>query len=73
MLITVCNSLTAQLARKTTAYKWIDGHNIGPEFLGHLTEDGRVFGFAMRKIETARYATPDDLDICRQALPSFAA
>jgi serine/threonine protein kinase len=58
----------ARLERETTAYKWIDGHNIGPKFLGHLTEHGRVIGFAMSKIEEARHATPDDLDICRQAL-----
>ncbi|KAH7355974.1 alpha-galactosidase A precursor [Pyrenochaeta sp. MPI-SDFR-AT-0127] len=58
----------ARLERETTAYKWIDGHNIGPKFLGHLTEHGRVIGFAMSKIEEARHATLDDLDICRQAL-----
>lgn len=58
----------AQLERETTAYKWVEGHNIGPKFLGHLTEDGRVIGFAMSKIEEARHATPDDLDVCRQAL-----
>jgi predicted Ser/Thr protein kinase len=58
----------AQLERETTVYKWVEGHNIGPKFLGHLTEDGRVIGFAMSKIEEARHATPDDLDVCRQAL-----
>ncbi|KAH6613889.1 alpha-galactosidase A precursor [Boeremia exigua] len=58
----------AQLEHETTAYKWINGHNIGPEFLGHVTEHGRVIGFAMSKIEEARHATPADLDICRQAL-----
>jgi serine/threonine protein kinase len=58
----------AQLERETAAYKWIDGHNIGPEFLGHLTEHGRVIRFAISKIEEARHATPDDLDVCRQAL-----
>jgi hypothetical protein len=55
----------ARLERETTAYKWIDGQNIGPKFLGHLTEHGRVIGFAMSRIEEARHATPDDLDICR--------
>jgi serine/threonine protein kinase len=58
----------AQLERETAAYRWIDGHNIGPEFLGHLTEHGRVIGFAISKIEEARHTTPDDLDVCRQAL-----
>ncbi|KAF1918832.1 alpha-galactosidase A precursor [Ampelomyces quisqualis] len=58
----------ARLERETTAYKWIDGHDIGPKFLGHVTEHGRVIGFAMSKIEEARHAALDDLDICRQAL-----
>lgn len=58
----------AQLERETIPYKWVEGHNIGPKFLGHLTEDGRVIGFAMSKIEEARHATPDDPDVCRQAL-----
>ncbi|KAF1845757.1 uncharacterized protein K460DRAFT_282437 [Cucurbitaria berberidis CBS 394.84] len=57
-----------RLERETTAYKWIDGHKIGPNFLGHLTEHGRVIGFAMSKIENARHATLDDINICRQAL-----
>jgi predicted Ser/Thr protein kinase len=57
-----------RLEHETVAYKWIDGHSIGPRFLGHVTEHGRVIGFAMSKIENARHATLDDLDICRQAL-----
>lgn len=58
----------AQLERETNAYKWIEGRNIGPKFLGHLTEHGRVIEFAMSKVEEARYATRDDLSVCRQAL-----
>ncbi|KAF5572400.1 kinase-like domain-containing protein [Fusarium pseudoanthophilum] len=32
---------------ETAAYQWISGSEIGPKFLGHLTEgkDGRVVGF----------------------------
>jgi hypothetical protein len=30
---------------ETHVYSWIDGCNIGPEFLGYLTEDGQVIGF----------------------------
>jgi len=26
---------------ETQAYSWIDGHHIGPKFLGYLTEDNR--------------------------------
>lgn len=31
-------------------------HDIGPRFLGHLTEDGRVIGFPMERITNARHA-----------------
>ena len=58
----------ARIEREIAAYKWIDGHNLGPEFICHLTEHGRVIGFAISKIKEARHATPDDLDVCRQAL-----
>ena len=55
-----------------TAYQWIEGYNIGPKFLGHITEDGRVIGFLMERVtdETgdARHATPADLEVCQQAL-----
>lgn len=33
----------------------VDGHNIGPRFLGHLTEDARVTGL---------HAGPQDLGPC---------
>lgn len=55
-----------------TAYQWIEGHNIGPRFLGHITEEGRVIGFLMERVadETgdARHPTPADLEVCQQAL-----
>ena len=55
-----------------TAYQWIEGHSIGPKFLGHITEEGRVIGFLMERVADeigdARHATPADLEICRQAL-----
>lgn len=55
-----------------TAYQWIEGHNIGPKFLGHITEEGRVIGFLLERVadETgdARHATPEDLKVCQQAL-----
>lgn len=38
------------IENETTAYRRIDGHAIGPRFLGHLTEDGRVIGFLMERI-----------------------
>ncbi|KAJ8116403.1 hypothetical protein OPT61_g2161 [Boeremia exigua] len=58
----------AWLERETLAYRWIDGHGIGPQFLGHVTEHGRVIGFGMSRFEDARHATPGDGDVCQQAL-----
>ncbi|PQE28197.1 alpha-galactosidase A precursor protein [Rutstroemia sp. NJR-2017a WRK4] len=29
-------------AAETQVYSWIDGHGIGPEFLGYVTEEGRA-------------------------------
>jgi hypothetical protein len=33
------------MERETMAYSWIHGQGIGPQFLGHVTEAGRVIGF----------------------------
>ncbi|KAF3318768.1 hypothetical protein TWF173_006785 [Orbilia oligospora] len=38
-------------ALETRWYEQIKGHDIGPEFLGYLTEDGRVIGFLMEKLD----------------------
>ncbi|KAJ5682174.1 alpha-galactosidase A precursor [Penicillium macrosclerotiorum] len=56
------------LENETTAYQWISGHEIGPQFLGHVTENGRVIGFLMEHIANARHAGPKDLDMCRKVL-----
>ena len=56
------------LDSETSAYQWIQNHQIGPRFLGHLTEEGRVIGFAMERITSCRHATPEDLALCQQAL-----
>lgn len=56
------------IENETTAYQWIDGHNIGPRFLGHLTKDARVIGFLMERITNARHADPQDLEPCQQTL-----
>ncbi|KAJ8070519.1 hypothetical protein OCU04_000893 [Sclerotinia nivalis] len=52
---------------ETKAYSWIDGHNIGPKFLGYLTEEGRVIGFLMENVE-GRHATISDLPACKAVL-----
>ena len=56
------------LRSETSAYQWIENHQIGPRFLAHLTEEGRVIGFVMERIINFRHAEPDDLALCQQAL-----
>jgi predicted Ser/Thr protein kinase len=56
------------LDSETAAYEWINGHQIGPEFLGHLIEEGRVIGFLMERVLDCRHAMPEDLPLCQHAL-----
>ncbi|KLU91966.1 hypothetical protein MAPG_10914 [Magnaporthiopsis poae ATCC 64411] len=64
------------VAAETTAYEWIEGHGIGPAFLGHLTEEGRVIGFVMARVGGGgegpesgfRHAQEDDLPLCQSSL-----
>ncbi|KAG8418462.1 hypothetical protein J3458_005874 [Metarhizium acridum] len=56
------------LEAETTAYQWIEGCRIGPDFLGHLAEEGRVIGFVMARVADCRHATPEDFSLCCQAL-----
>lgn len=58
---------------ETTAYEWIEGKGIGPRFLGHLTEAGRVFGFVLEYIDGARTAEPRDLAACQRILAKLHA
>jgi len=58
----------AYLEAETVAYQWIHGKDIGPRFLGHLTEEGRVIGFLIEQIPNARRAGPSDLSSCQEAL-----
>ncbi|KAI1184140.1 alpha-galactosidase A [Nemania serpens] len=62
------------LTRETWAYCVLtkiqrpsDGPPVAPEFLGHLTENGRVMGFLMEKLE-GRPACSDDLAQCAALL-----
>ncbi|KAI1178672.1 alpha-galactosidase A [Nemania sp. FL0916] len=62
------------LTRETWAYQVLTatqrpsgGPLIAPEFLGHLTENGRVMGFLMERLE-GRAACPDDLTQCAALL-----
>lgn len=56
------------LERETTAYEWIEGHHIGPAFLGYVAEEGRIIGFIMARIVDFHHATPEDLPVCHSAL-----
>ena len=60
----------ASIETETTAYECIRDWDIGPRFLGHLTEgkDGRVVGFVAEWVQDARPAGPGDLESCRKAL-----
>jgi hypothetical protein len=49
---------------ESQVYSWIDGRNLGPEFLGHLTEEGRVIGFLIEHVE-GHHATISDLPACK--------
>lgn len=56
------------LENEPVAYEWIDGHEIGPRFLGHLTEGDRVIGFLMERVTGARHACLSDIVACQQTL-----
>jgi hypothetical protein len=57
-----------QLDDETSAYQRLEDSGIGPKFLGHLSEEGRVIGFIIERITDFRHATPEDLPLCQQAL-----
>lgn len=58
---------------ETAAYEWIDGSGIGPGFLGHLTEEGRVIGFILEYVEDTRTAETEDLAACQGLLSRLHA
>ena len=58
---------------ETTAYEWIHGKGVGPEFLGHVAEHGRVMGWIMEDLGDARTAEPADLEACQADLARLHA
>lgn len=56
------------LEAETRAYEWIRNVEVGPRFLGHVSEGGRIVGFLMENITRACPATLDDLEACKIAL-----
>ncbi|KAI4862164.1 alpha-galactosidase a precursor [Hypoxylon rubiginosum] len=57
---------------ETTAYGWINGQGIGPQFLGHVTEAGRVIGFLLENIP-GYTAEVNDLEKCQRVLKRLHA
>ncbi len=62
----------SMIERETTAYGWLHGRCIGPQFLGHVTEAGRVMGFLIEHVP-GRTAEVEDLDKCQRALKRLHA
>jgi len=56
------------IEREAQAYRIIDGHDIGPRFVGHLTENNRVMGILMKYIPDTRHGTSVDLRVCTSIL-----
>jgi tRNA A-37 threonylcarbamoyl transferase component Bud32 len=49
--------------RETAVYEAIDRRGVGPAFLGHILEGGRVLGFLVELVQ-GRRAGPEDLQEC---------
>ncbi|KAG6873359.1 hypothetical protein C0995_016468 [Termitomyces sp. Mi166 len=57
----------ARIAHETSIYSAIAGCSVGPAFLGHVAEHGRIMGFLIEKLE-GRHAGIDDLEACQCAV-----
>jgi tRNA A-37 threonylcarbamoyl transferase component Bud32 len=62
---------TADIQREYNIYRQILGKGIGPKFLAHITEDGRMIGFILKKIEGTKRPRPDHFKECKRALEKF--
>lgn len=58
------------IKQETLLYKVLHGCHIGPRFLGHLTEGGRIRGLLIEKVEGS-HAGIDDYDACEAALQNL--
>ncbi|KAI1745862.1 hypothetical protein F4680DRAFT_442136 [Xylaria scruposa] len=56
------------LGAETAAYEWLEDKGVGPKFLGHVTEAGRIMGIILENVGETRPAEPRDLKACRAAL-----
>lgn len=60
------------LETEVMAYRACAGKDITPEFLAHVTENGRVIGFLMEYIDGARRPFwKDEMNLCRNAVRRF--
>jgi predicted Ser/Thr protein kinase len=57
-----------KIAIECEIYERIQNKDIAPEFLGYVTEQDRIIGFAIERIDGAREATEDDVDECDAVL-----
>jgi hypothetical protein len=63
-----CSTDMYHVENETENYRLIQGHNIGPKFLAHVTENGeRTIGFMTEHV-AGRHATIEDLEACRHVL-----
>ncbi|KND86310.1 hypothetical protein TOPH_09066 [Tolypocladium ophioglossoides CBS 100239] len=60
------------IERETKAYQILEGIGIGPRFLGHVHEQGRIIGILLEKVE-GRNAGIEDLESCTAALKCLHA
>lgn len=65
--------LLSRIKYETMVYKEIEGKGIGPEFLGHVTENGRIIGFLMEYLEDAVVGQALDYKRCEEVLKKFHA
>ncbi|KAL8790089.1 MAG: hypothetical protein Q9213_000791 [Squamulea squamosa] len=52
---------------ETQVYSWLNGSDIGPQFLGHLMEGGRVIGFLLQRLN-GHHAGIEDLARCEDVV-----
>lgn len=60
------------LAQETRLYQRIQGAGIGPRFLGHVAQDGRIIGLLLEHVD-GRDARIEDLKACEKIVKRFHA
>ena len=56
------------IERETLIYRIIENQLIGPRFLGHLSEEGRVIGVLLEYLSDTHWGTLEDLGVCLDVL-----